>query len=489
MSKSTYQQIIKTTSLFGGVQVFSILISIIRSKLISVFIGPIGFGIASLLNSTLNIISGISGLGIEMSGVKHLSENYDENNLDVVSKQVFIIRRIALLTGIAGAFLVMLFSKWLSLITFGTEKYTFSFILISITLLFKQLASGELIVLQGLRQLKYLAKSSFYGNLFGLIFSIPIYYYFTIDAIVPTIVLASFFSMVFAFVFARKIPIVKVKFKSEELLTEGKSIIKLGLALTFSGLITLISAYLIQVFLNFSDGVEMVGFYNSGFTLLNSYVGVLFIAMSTDYFPRLSEISKDNVKLNQMVLQQAYIGILIITPIILIFVTFSDEIIQLLFSSKFKVISSMVSFGIFGMLFRIVSFSIGYMILAKAESKLFIKTSIGFNILYLLLSIFGYFLYGLPGLGIAFTVQYVFHLLILSIIVRKKYNFQFDTEIIAIFSICFLFCTSIFALMFLEDNLLKRIISIVLILISCYFSFTKIDDKVDLKSLLKQKIK
>ena len=34
----------------------------------------------------------------------------------------------------------------------------------------------------------------------------------------------------------------------------------------------------------------------------------------------------------------------------------------------------MVSIGMLGMFFRIVSFSIGYIILAKADSKLFIKT-------------------------------------------------------------------------------------------------------------------
>lgn len=59
--KKSYQQILKTTSLFGGVQFFSILIAVIRTKLIAVFIGPSGMGIIALLNSTLGIISSISG--------------------------------------------------------------------------------------------------------------------------------------------------------------------------------------------------------------------------------------------------------------------------------------------------------------------------------------------------------------------------------------------------------------------------------------------
>lgn len=486
-SKKAYQQILKTTSLFGSVQVFSIIISIVRNMLIANFIGPIGIGIAALLSSTLSIISGLSGLGLEMSGVKHISESYDETNLNSISKQVTIVRRIALISGFIGVIIVMIFSKWLSILTFGNEDYTFSFVLIAITLLFKQLTSAENVVLQGLRKLKDLAKASFYGNLVGLLFSIPFYYFYKIDSIVPTIIIASFFSMVFSIFFARKNKFETIKITNSELVTDGRSIIKLGIALTFSGLITLIVAHLIQLYLNFSNGIEVVGFYNAGFTLLNSYVGILFVAMSTDYYPRLSAICNDNRKLNEVVLQQIYIGVLIITPIIIMFFALSDKIIYILFSIKFKVILMMVSIGIFGMLFRIVSFSIGYMILAKADSKIFIKTSIGFNLLYLLLSVFGYRYFGLVGLGIAFTLQYIFHLIILSIIAYKRYNFRFSKEVVLLFTICLFICVITFALLFLDNKNLKILFFVLLVFFSSLFSLKKIDEKIDIISFLKRK--
>lgn len=487
-SKKAYQQIIKATSLFGSVQLFSIVVSIIRNMLIANFVGPIGMGIAALLNSTINIVTGISSLGLEMSGVKHISESYDKNNLKSVSKQVSIVRKIALITGVIGAILATIFSKWLSIITFGNDSYTFSFVLISVTLLFKQLTSAENVVLQGLRKLKDLAKASFYGNLTGLLLSIPLYYFYRIESIVPTILIASLSSLVFAFIFARKNKFETIKLSNSELLSDGKSIIKLGLALAFSGLITLIVAHLIQLYLNFSSSIEMVGFYNAGFTLLNSYVGIIFVAMSTDYFPRLSAISKDNLKVNEVVLQQIFIGILIITPIIIIFFALSNEIIRLLFSSQFEVIVLMVSVGIFGMFFKTVSFSIGYMILAKADSKLFLKTSLGFNFLYLMLSILGYHFYGLLGLGIAFTLQYVFHLVILSILVQTKYNFKFSNEVVILFVICLLLCLITFSLLFLENGILKMVSFIVLIVFSLLFSLKKMDDKVDIRAFLQHKL-
>ena len=98
-SKSSYQQILKTTSLFGGVQFFNILISIIRTKLIAVFIGPAGMGIIALLNSTLSLISSISGFGIETSAVKNISEDYKNDDFKTVSKTIQIVKKIVFFYG------------------------------------------------------------------------------------------------------------------------------------------------------------------------------------------------------------------------------------------------------------------------------------------------------------------------------------------------------------------------------------------------------
>nr|WP_314896480.1 hypothetical protein [uncultured Flavobacterium sp.] len=160
-SKTSYHQIVKTTSLFGGVQFLTIIISIIRTKLIAVFIGPAGMGIVSLLNSAISIIGGVTSLGIETSGVKHISSNYKNNDLKSVSTLVAIVKKLALATGILGCIVAIIFSRWLSQLTFGNSNHTFSFVFISITLLFRQLMIGQLVVLQGLRRMKLLAKANF----------------------------------------------------------------------------------------------------------------------------------------------------------------------------------------------------------------------------------------------------------------------------------------------------------------------------------------
>jgi O-antigen/teichoic acid export membrane protein len=484
-SKSSYLQIVKTTSLFGGVQFFNIIISIIRTKFIAIFIGPAGMGIATLLNSTINIISGISSLGIETSAVKHISGSYKNEDFNTVSIIVSVVRKLVFLTGALGALLTIVFSNWLSIITFGNSNHMYSFVFLSITLLFKQLSVGQLVVLQGLRKMKFLAKANFFGNLFGLIFSIPLYYYYQIDAIVPTMIVASFSALVFSFYYSKKVKIENIRVKRTQLIIEGKDIIRLGIMLTFSGLLTLLSTYLIQIYIAKTSSIEQVGLFNAGFTLLNSYVGIIFTVMSTDYFPRLSSICNDNVKIRESVMRQAFMSVLIITPIIILFLIFIPLIIKILYTSKFISIIPMVCYGILAMLFKAVSWSMGFILIAKGDSSMFIKTAIGFSCLSFFLNVFGYYFYGLDGLGISFLVYYMIHFFVVKIITKKRYGFYFDTKFYQIYLTCLVMCCLTFLFRYIPNPNFKYSLMSIMALLSIGFVLFEVNKKMDLKEMFK----
>ncbi|TRX24616.1 oligosaccharide flippase family protein [Flavobacterium franklandianum] len=486
-SKSSYLQILKTTSLFGGVQFFTIIISIIRTKCIAIFIGPAGMGIVALLNSTLNIISGITGLGIETSAVKHISSSFKNEDLNSVAGNVSIIKKLALVTGLLGVCATIFLSPWLSQLTFGNSEHSFSFIFLSITLLFKQLSTGQLVVLQGLRKMRFLAKANFYGNLFGLLFSIPLYYFYSIDAIVPTIIVASLSSVFFSFYFSKKVVIIKTNVSKSQITNEGKSIIRLGIMLTLSGFLTLLSTYLVQIYIGKTGGLEQVGFYNAGFTLLNSYVGIIFTVMATDYFPRLAAICDENEKVRSSVIQQSTLSILIITPIIVLFLLFVPLIIKILYTPKFISIMAMVCLGILGMLFKAVSWSMGYILIAKGDSKIFIKTAIGFSIFSLIANILGYYFYGLEGLGLSFLIYYLIHFVVVMLITKKRYGFYFNTEFYQTFLICIVLCIVTFLLSYIHYSLLKYSLMSMMVILSLVFVLYQINKKMEFKDLIKKK--
>lgn len=465
-------------------QFLNILISIIRTKLIAIFIGPAGMGIISLLNSALNTVGGITGLGIETSAVKHISEQHGDEDLKTVSRIIAIVKKITFWTGIFGALMVALFSRVLSELTFGNSNYTYLFVYLSVTLFFKQLTVAQMVVFQGLRKLQKLAKANFYGNLFGLVVSIPLYYFYRIDAIVPTIVLASVASLLVSFYYSKQIKIQKIDVSNSQIVSEGKSIIKLGLMLSLSGLLTLVASYIIQIYIGKMGGLEQVGLYNAGFTLLNSYVGIVFTVMSTDYFPKLSSICSDNQKIRQSVLEQSYMSVFIMTPIVILFLTFVPLIVKILFTAKFLSIIPMVCFGILGMLFRAVSWSMGFILIAKGDSEMFIKTAFGFNFLSVILNVSGYYFCGLEGLGFSFLIYYLIHLVGIKIITGKRYDFYFDADFYRTYLICMTMCIVTFFMRYIPNPILKYSLMALMIVLSFGFVLYHLNEKIGLKFLL-----
>ena len=372
---------------------------------------------------------------------------------------------------------------------FGNKDYTISFIWISIALLFKQLSSSQLAILQGLRKLQYLAKANLLGNFIGLLITLPLYYFFRIDAIVPAIIIATFMSFIFTYYYSQKLDIAPVAISRKEAVSEGKGMINLGVMLSLSSMITLLVAYIIRIYIGSSNETEElglidVGLYSAGFVILNSYVGIIFNAMGTDYFPRLSEIANDIIKLRKTVLEQAIVAILLITPIIVVFLAFAPLIIVILYSNEFSPIVAMVTWGILGMIFKAVSWSMGYMIIAKGDSKVFIKTAIGFNAILLLINIVGYHYGGLEGIGISFFIYYIIHFITIRIITYYRYDFYFEKGFYKIFTFTVIMCLIAFLITFISIPVLKYLLMTGIIIVSCLYSYKQLDKKIGLKDYL-----
>lgn len=478
-TNSSYRQIIKSTSVFGSVQLFTIIIALVRSKFVALFVGPNGIGLIGLLTSVLNLVGSFTNAGLETSGVKAISTA--EGNPELLTREVSVLKRLIWITGILGAVSVAVLSPLLSKMTFGDDDFTVAFLLISVTLLFKQLTNGSLIILQGLSKIQYLAKANLYGNLLGLLVSLPLYYFFKIDGIVPSIVLSSLVALFAALYFRLKIKIHSTRLSDKQVFQEGKQLIMLGFSLSLIGLLTTLSSYLLQVFITHSKGITEVGFYNAGFMILNTYVGIVFTAMATDYYPRLAKICHDNFLVKKMVTEQATIAVLLLTPIVVVFLAFAPIIVNVLYSEAFLAIVPLVCWGILGMVIKAVSWSMGYILIARGDSRVFVKTSIFFNSVFLISNIAGFHFYGLQGLGITFLINYIIHFLGLKLITAKKYGFGFDSEFYKLFLNCILICGIAFLGLSIESIVLKYALLSILILFSFWFSFTQLNKRIDFK--------
>ena len=483
--KTSYRQIMKATSLFGGVQVFQIIISVIRSKFVAVLLGPAGMGVVGLLTSTTGLISALTNFGLGTSAVKNISESNATQDETHIASVISVMRKMVWITGLLGAVLALVLSRWLSQITFGNKEYTIAFVWISITLLFNQLSSGQMVLLQGLRKLQFLAKANLFGSIVGLLITVPLYYKFGVKGIVPVIILTSLTTLFFSWYFARKVKVRYVKLDSVTTITEGRDMLVMGFAISLSGLATVASAYILRIYISRTGNVADVGLYTAGFTIIGTYVGMIFTAMGTDYYPRLASVAQDNELSRQNINQQAEIALLILAPILIVFLVFINWAIILLYSTQFIAVTGMVYWAALGMFFKAGSWAVAFIFLAKGASRLFFWNELIGNSYMLLFNIIGYHFYGLTGLGFSFLITYIVYLIQVYLVAKMKYNFSFDKSFLLLFFIQFTLALISFVAVKFLDQPYPYVAGVVLIIISGWYSFNELEKRLEIKQVVR----
>ncbi|WP_262148667.1 oligosaccharide flippase family protein [Chryseobacterium foetidum] len=482
---SSYRQIFKATSIFGGVQVFNILISMIRSKFIAILLGPSGMGIAGLLSSTVAIISSLTSFGLGTISVKDIASANEQKDNKKLLYAVAVLNRLVWYTGALGTVFTLVLSPYLSKLTFDSYGYTWSFIFLSVTLFLGQLTLGKDAVLQGTRELKWLAYANMLSSLLSLIITLPLYFFYGLGGIVPAMIIVASTTLVITQYFYSKLKFSPPKISSQETLVKGKTMMKTGFFLSLSGLIITACSYLVRIFITRTGNLEDVGFYNAGFAIINSYVGIVFTAMATDYYPRLSAVINDKIKFISVVNQQGNVALIILGPILTIFIVFINIAIILLYSEKFLPISTMMQYSAIGVFFKAASWLLGFVVLSKGSTKIYFWCELLANIYMTILNCLGFYFWGLDGLGISFIVGYILYLIQMLVVTNKFYGFHFDGNFIKIFFIQLLVAGLGLLCMRITSNIIfSYIMGSILIIIASSFSLYNVNKIVNIKNIL-----
>ena len=484
---TAYRNIFKATSLFGGVQVYRILVEIIKSKFVAVLLGPVGMGIQGLYQSAIQLIQSLSSFGLSQSAVRDVSEANGSEDSQRIGLTVAVVKRLVWLTGSLGLGATIVLSPILSKVTFGNYDYTIPFIFLSSILLLDQLSAGRNVVLQGMRKLKFLAKSTVLGSTIGLVFSVPLYYLLGVQGIVPTLILNSITMLCLSWYFAKKVDVEEVEVSNSQTIDKGKSMLKMGLAMSISGIMVTLTSYLLRGFIRYEGGTEQVGLYAAGFMLLNAYVGMVFNAMATDYYPRLSAVNKDNDKCSEFINQQGEIATLIIAPILLSCIIFMPFIIKIIYSDEFLQANDYILWAVSGMMFKTLSWVVSFVFLAKAEARLFIVNEVITNVYSFGLSVLGYHLYGLSGLGIAFMLTYLIYSVQVYLIARKRYAFSFSSSFKKVYTAQILMIIAVFTMVIIwKSNWVYMPTGLVFICCSVY-SLKELDKRMNVLKMIKER--
>lgn len=429
------KRILKTLSIFGSVQVLHILCAVIRTKLAAIWIGPLGVGLVTIYHSTMDFMSSTTQLNLRQSAVRDLSLAKDDPVK--IEQTAALVRRLAMFLGVFGFLLVIVTSPVLGWIQFGDFNHTVPFLLLSVIMIFSAIAQGEFAIMQGCDRLKQLARATLYSSVTSSLLSLPLFYFFRLDGVIPVLILFAFCNLFYSLTFSgRKLSNARRRIKESRRtvsqiwqrfrddVRQGRGMLALGAYMTVSSAVTLLASYIFIAYLNRTQSTDTVGYYQAGYTIINSYIGLIFTSISMEYFPRLSSIIRHERRVEVIVSHEIKIILSVLAPVVVAFICAKELLVHILYSHSFDTVIPYISIAIVGTVLRAVSWSLAFVMPAKGDGRIYVITETTSSILYLLLNIPLYNAFGFAGLGAAYVLWYGAYTAITYLVFRRRYGLR-----------------------------------------------------------------
>lgn len=484
----SHKQILKSTGIVGGAQVLSIIIGVVRTKVIALLLGPAGIGIAGILQSTIDIVRNATGFGINFSGVKDIAEANGTADKLRIARTITIVRRWALGTGILGMLVTLALCIPLSDYAFGNDSYALSIATLSVILVITSISAGQLALLQGLRQITQLAKATLYGAFIATTITLPLYWWLGIDGIVPAMLITALIALIISWFFTRRIKVVKPKLTVSETFNGGLSMMKLGFFIVITGFMATVTMYIVRAFVAKEMSIDAVGYFQASWVITNSYIGIVLNAMLADFFPRLSAINTDNIASNKLINEQMEMAFLLGAPLLITMLGLSFVVIEMLYSSLFVMAVPILQWQIAGSIITLIAWPIGVMFLAKSKGIYCIITDGLWSALYIIFVIFGWNYFGFNILGIAYVWASFAKLLSVWFSARRLGKFAFSKTNIKYITVFALISMIMLVNVSYLNGYLQYVISTILSICAISYSYRKLKTTIDIKGIINSKL-
>ena len=421
--------IFRGMKIIGVVQAFQMAVALLRGKFVAMILGQTGMGVTSLFTSSAATIQQLASLGVPVATARDVAAGAEA--ADRLALTVAASRLATFLTGACAAALCVAFASLLSVFTFGSASQSLGFSLLGAFVWLQMAGANEIALMQGLRSLKRLSRSSLIASAAGLCVAVPMYYVWHMAAIVPALVaMAAIAFIVNRYNSARALKensvVVPQKTAFSEVWPVSRRLIAFGLVLTVTGVMTQAAIYLVNVFIRHAGTYADVGYYSAGTSICNQCVTMVFAAMAMDYFPRLMKCIATSGLWQSAVRRQAELVSLLAAPVAVALMLAAPLVVQVLLTESFMPMVPMLKWMAAAIFLRSLSYPLGYVILAKGNRMLYFCTEgIACNLVFFAAMCLGYSLWGITGFGIASVIVYSADTVMYYLVVRKAYSFTY----------------------------------------------------------------
>lgn len=427
-TKKSYGEILKSSSIMGGAAVFTMLFGMIRTKFAAIYLGSMGVGVIASYTAIQGLIGIIAGLGIQSSAVREIVVATGKSDARSLGRVVLTVRRVCWLTGLVGMLTMIMFSPLLSRLTFNSETYTLDIAALGIVIFLNNLSGWRLALLQGMRRISEMARVNVIGAVLSMIIAIAFYHVLGLRGVVPSLVFIAAMQLIIAWRFTYLIPVPLVTFAWKDSLLEAKSMVKMGFVLMWNGLLVSAVGYFTIYLITNNASLHAVGLYSAAFMLSGISVNFILGAMAADYYPRLTSVAHDDVLLNRLTNEQTEIGVLLALPGLLGTLVLAPMIINVFYSSEFLGAINLLQWFVVGCLARVISWPLGFIILALGKGRWFLLTETSGNFAHLALLAIGLRWFDVEGIAIAFFVVNFIYIAAVYLVCRNLTGFGWSNS-------------------------------------------------------------
>jgi PST family polysaccharide transporter len=321
-----------------------------------------------------------------------------------------------------------------------------------------------------MRRISDLARINMLGALFSTLISVPMIFFLGAEGIVPSLVAMAAVAVLTSWWYSRKIRISAPPMAAHQMAKETAALLRLGVVFMASAFLTVGAAYAIRIIVLRTDGIVAAGLYQAAWALGGLYAGFILQAMGADFYPRLTAVADDNAECNRLVNEQAQISMLLAGPGVIATLTVAPLVIGLFYTPEFNPAVSLLRWICLGMMLRVVAWPMGFIVLAKGARKIFFWTEVAATIVHVGLAWLLVSRFGVIGSGAAFFGLYVWHSVLIYLIVRRLSGFRWSTANLKL-GMLFLPATGIvFAAFFLLSYWQATVLGAVIVLCSGLYS-------------------
>lgn len=427
--------ILKASAIMGSSSLVAVLSGMLKNKVVAVLLGPAGVGLFGLMQSVQATAATLAGMGVSASGIRQVSSAYaaeDPSDFNIVRRALWLA---SICLGLVCGIVLLVFREQIGRVAIGHEGYGGAVAWIGIGVWATVASGAQTSILNGMRWIRELALVNSAGAILGMIVAMATVWIWGESGVVAAVISAPVATLMVSSWMSRRIPVSGDTVRWPEMAEPLKNLFKLGFALMASGLVTAGTQLAVRAFLARTLGVDAAGHFQAAWGVSMSYLGIVLGAMGADYLPRLTAESGNDDATNRLINEQLEVALLLTGPVILAMIAFAPQVVTLLYSGGFTDTISVLRWQILGDLFKVVSWPLGFILLARGAGRLFFLTELLWNLAYFGVLSFGLKRWGLDSAGIAFVVAYLFLFIVNMYLAHRLSNYRVPQDFWITFSV------------------------------------------------------